>query len=127
VLQDRVSEEWWNIVQTSSIIKEVNVTKVTAHVTSWPGTTTTSFETNVHLTNKSVPVTFNLGGYNPISLFPNKALATPTQIIHSHSGTALVTGGITMYVEPEIIVDTHILIHDTDNPRPLSTFTQPLR
>ena len=94
VVQDVVSEEWWGMVTTSSVYKVVNLSLITAHVTSWPGTTTTSYETNVQTTNASFPFTIELG-YNPISLFDNDA-PQPTEITYSNNGTALITGGVTV-------------------------------
>jgi hypothetical protein len=81
-------------VTTSSVFKVVNLSKITAHVSSWPGTTTTSYEVNVQPTNASFPFTINLGR-NPISLFGNGA-PHPTQVSHSNNGTALVTGMVTV-------------------------------
>ena len=77
---------------TSSVYKVVNLSMITAHVTSWPGTTTTSYEINVQTTNASFPFTIQLG-YNPISLFDNGA-PHPTEVTYSNNGTALITGGV---------------------------------
>jgi hypothetical protein len=94
VVQDVVSEEWWNIERSSSVYKVVNLTKITAHITSWPGTTTTSYDINVRTTNASFPFTIQVG-YNPISLFDNSA-PHPTEVDHSNNGSALITGGVTV-------------------------------
>ena len=94
VVQDVVSEEWWDIIATSSIYTVVNETQITAHLTPYPTTTITSYEINVIPTNASVPVTAQFGA-NPIPLFANGA-PLPTQVDQSNSGTALVTGGVTV-------------------------------
>ena len=79
---------------TSSVFKVVNLSKITPHVLSLPGTTTTSYETNVQPTTASLPFTINLG-QNPISLFRNDA-PHPTEVTHSNNGTALITGTVTV-------------------------------
>jgi 3-polyprenyl-4-hydroxybenzoate decarboxylase len=94
VVQDVVSEEWWDIVQTSSIYTVVKRTQITAHLTPYPTTTITSYEYNVQTTNASFPVTAQIG-VNPISLFGNGA-PLPTQVAQSNNGTALITGGVTV-------------------------------
>jgi hypothetical protein len=94
VVQDIVSEEWWDIVATSSIYTEVDETQITAHLTPYPTTTITSYEINVYPTNASLPVTAQVG-LNPIPLFSNGA-PLPTQVDQSNNGTALVTGGVTV-------------------------------
>jgi hypothetical protein len=94
VVQDVVSEEWWEIFSMSSVYKVVNVSKITAHVSSWPGTTTTSYETNVQTTNASFPFSIQVG-YNPISLFGNFA-PHPSEATQSNNGSALITGGVTV-------------------------------
>ncbi len=94
VVQDVVSEEWWDIVATSSIYTEVDETQITAHLTPYPTTTITSYEINVYPTNASLPVTAQVG-LNPIPLFSNGA-PLPIQVDQPNNGTALVTGGVTV-------------------------------
>jgi hypothetical protein len=92
VVQDVVSEEWWDIVTSTSVYKVVNLTQITAHVTPYPTTTITSYEFHVQTTNASFPFTIPLG-VNPISLFGNAA-PHPTEVAQPINGTALVTGGV---------------------------------
>jgi hypothetical protein len=94
VVQDVVSEEWWDIVTTSTVYYVVNVTEITAHITPYPTTAVTSYEFNVQTTNASFPFTIQLGA-NPISLFGNSA-PHPTEVAQPINGTALVTGGTTV-------------------------------
>jgi hypothetical protein len=94
VVQDVVSEEWWEIFSMSSVYKVVNISRITAHVSSWPGTTTTSYETNIQTTNASFPFSIQVG-YNPISMFGNFA-SHPSEVTQSINGTALITGGVTV-------------------------------
>jgi hypothetical protein len=94
VVQDVVSEEWWDIVTTSSVYKVVNLTQITAHVTPYPTTTITSYEVHVQTTNTSFPFTIELG-VNPIPLFGNAA-PYPTEIAQPINGTALITGGVSV-------------------------------
>lgn len=81
-------------MKSSSVYKTVNLTKITAHVTSWPGTTTTSYEVNVQTTNTPFPFTIQVG-YNPISLLDNGA-PHPAEVTHSNAGSAITTAGITV-------------------------------
>ena len=94
VVQDVVSEQWWDIIATSSIYTEIDQTHITAHLTPYPTTTVTNYEINVVPTNASFPVTAQVGA-NPIPLFSNGA-PLPTQVDKEINGTALMTGGITV-------------------------------
>ncbi|KAE9375810.1 hypothetical protein N431DRAFT_308933, partial [Stipitochalara longipes BDJ] len=94
VVQDVVSEEWWEIFTTSSTYEVVNQTQITAHLTPYPTTTITSYEIHVQTTNASFPISAQIG-VDPIALFGNGA-PHPTEVVQSNTGTALITGGITM-------------------------------
>ena len=94
VVQDVVSEEWWGVVLSSSILTEVTRTRITAHLTPYPTTTITSYEYHYQTINASIPVTAQVG-VNPISLYGNGA-PHPAEVNQLNNGTALVTGGLTV-------------------------------
>jgi hypothetical protein len=94
VVQDVVTEEWWDIFTTSSIFKVVTKTQITARFTPYPNGTVTNLEINTVAINTSVPATARIG-VNPISLLSNAA-AHPAEYTQVNNGTATVTGGVTM-------------------------------
>lgn len=98
VVQDTVSEEWWQETSYSSAYDVVNVTSITTLITAYPNVTYTNYETHVYTTNHSFLFSY-LVGINPITNFINDAPG-PTEVEHSLNGTAIVTAGVTVYVPP---------------------------
>ncbi|CZR60089.1 uncharacterized protein PAC_09984 [Phialocephala subalpina] len=95
VIQDTVSEEWWQKTSYSSATSLVSLTSYTTYITNLPNVTSTRVETNVYLTNASFSFTFMVG-QNPITNLINQA-PTPTQATQVLTGAALVTAGVTMH------------------------------
>ncbi|KUJ11684.1 uncharacterized protein LY89DRAFT_229739 [Mollisia scopiformis] len=94
VIQDTISEEWWQRTSYISATNLVNLTSYTTYITERPGITATRVETNVYLTNASFAFTF-LVGKDPISNLINSA-PTPVEATQVLNATQIVTGGITM-------------------------------
>ncbi|KAE8446629.1 hypothetical protein EG329_011822 [Mollisiaceae sp. DMI_Dod_QoI] len=94
VIQDTVSEDWWQQTSYLSTTSLVNLTSYTTYITHLPNITTTRIETNVYPTNASFSFTLTVGR-NPISNLLNQA-PTPTQITHILTDTAIMTGGVYM-------------------------------
>lgn len=104
MVQDTVSEEWWNMTTFSIGINPINLTSITVFVTPFLNGTVTNNVTNVYSTNGtfSWPVT---GGVNPITDYVNGAPG-PSEATKELSGTAVVTGGITMSVASSESMET---------------------
>lgn len=96
LVQDTVSEEWWNVFSYNSTASVVNLTSYTTYITVLPNTTTSRVETHVYTTNHSFTFSTAIGA-NPIALLSNGAPG-PVEVTHTHNGTAVVTAGITMWV-----------------------------
>jgi hypothetical protein len=94
LVQDIVTEEWWDVFTTSSIFKVLTKTQITARFTPYPNRTVINLEFNTIAVNTSVAVTARIG-VNPISLLGNAA-AHPAEYTQVNNGTATVTGGVTV-------------------------------
>jgi hypothetical protein len=92
VIQDTVSEDFWEITNYSTTAFVVNLTSLITYVTQLPNLTTTRYETKVYTTNASFTFTHEVGR-NPLGLFTNDA-PEPTEAINRLNGTAIETGGI---------------------------------
>ncbi|KAK0113417.1 hypothetical protein ONS95_013674 [Cadophora gregata] len=93
LVQDTVSEVWWQITSYSSTLTTVNLTSITTLITKFPNTTLTNFETNIYPTGVSATWTYRVGA-NPIANEPNYVLR-PTEAEQILEGTApITTGGI---------------------------------
>ena len=98
MVQDTVSEDWWQMTTFSTGQSVINLTSITTYITPFKNGTVTNIVTNVYLTNGtfSWPIT---GGVNPISDYINGAPG-PSQVATELTGTAVVTGGVTVWVFP---------------------------
>jgi len=65
VVQDTVSEVWWQVTSYSSTFSIVNLTSLTKLITKYPNTTLTNYEINVYPTGVSSTWTYLIGA-NPI-------------------------------------------------------------
>jgi hypothetical protein len=74
----------------------VNLTSYTTYITLLPNATNSRIETHVYTTNHSFTYSWEVG-VNPISLLSNGAPG-PTEVTQPNNGTAVVTGGVTVYV-----------------------------
>lgn len=94
MVQDTVSEDWWNMTTFSTGQAVINLTSITVFVTPFLNGTVTRNVTNVYLTNGTFSWPFT-GGVNPITDYVNGALP-PSQVTEVLSGSAVVTGGVTV-------------------------------
>ena len=95
MLQDTVSENWWEETSYSSTYDVVNLTSITTYYTVYPNRTSTKIHTNIYTTNASFLFSY-LVGIDPITDFTNVA-PQPTEVQNVLNGTApVVTGGVTM-------------------------------
>lgn len=95
VVQDTVTEEWFQQTSYSVTHSVVNLTSITTFVTAYPDTTKTAFETHVYTTN----ATFNFSipnGINPLTLMTNDAPGPAQVTVMNVNGTAVTTGGMTL-------------------------------
>ena len=107
VVQDTISEEWWDIASTSSTYGLVNVTAVTTYVTRGPDGLGTIIGSNssVTMTNTSFMFSYNVG-VNPLATLINAAPG-PSETDSLLTGTATMTGGELVYVDSESKVFGH--------------------
>ena len=94
VVQDTVSEEYWQQYTTTTQYSVVNLTSITTLITPYPSVTSTNYETNVYTTNAYFIGTQD-SGYNPIYLYKN-AVPGPVETVGVLNGSQTVTAGITM-------------------------------
>jgi hypothetical protein len=95
VVQDTVTEEWFDITSYSTTHNVVNLTSITTFITPYPNTTKSRLETNVYTTNATFNFTIPIG-INPITIMTNDAPG-PAETTHKNvNGTAVITGGIAM-------------------------------
>lgn len=94
LVQDTVSEEWWNQYNYTTFASVVNLTSYTTFITVLPDATSTRVESHVYPTNHSFTTSHRIG-LNPISLLDDGAPG-PKEVKHANNGTAIVTGGITV-------------------------------
>ncbi len=80
------------------VTKEVRLTSITTLITPLRNGTLTNVVTNVYPTNASFPITKTLG--NPIENYPNDAFSFE-EFDTELNGTAVVTAGVTVYVQIE--------------------------
>jgi hypothetical protein len=95
VVQDTVTEEWFQQTSYSTTHSVVNLTSITTFITPYPNTTKTAFETHVYTTN----ATFNFSipnGINPLTLMTNDAPGPAQTTVMNVNGTAAITGGMTL-------------------------------
>ena len=94
MVQDTVTQEYWNLTTYSTGQAVINLTSITTFITPFPNGTITNIVTNVYSTNGTFSWPFT-GGVNPISDYANGA-KPPMQTSEILSGTAIVTGGVTV-------------------------------
>jgi hypothetical protein len=94
VVQDSVNEVWAQQYSTSTYTWLVNKTSITAHVTPYPTTSITSYETHVYKTNATFYLTIPFG-LNPITLYKNLA-PSPIQVETTYNASQIVTHGVTL-------------------------------
>jgi hypothetical protein len=101
VVQDTVTEQWWDQFSTSSTYGLVNVTSITTYVTRGSDGLGTIIGSNssVTLTNTSFMFSYNVG-VNPLATLFNAAPG-PTEIDNRFTGTETTTGGEVVYVYPK--------------------------
>jgi hypothetical protein len=95
VVQDTVSEVWWEMFTTITYYDIVNLTSITTYVTPYPTTTFSAVTTNVYTTNASFSYTDNIGG-NPIYLYANVDGPRIPQTAIAINGSQTVTAGVTV-------------------------------
>lgn len=100
VVQDTISEEWWEEYSTTSTHGLVNLTAITTYVTQGPNGTTLSSTSTVTLTNTSFVFSYNVGG-NPLATLSNPAPG-PTETNGPLTGSATMTGGVIVYVKTQL-------------------------
>jgi hypothetical protein len=118
VIQDTVSEYWWEEYSTEAPqYFVVNLTSITTLVTPYVDTTIT--ETNVYTTNTTVTVTDQVG-YNPASLMVNdgpqpfeatSSIADSTQII---TAGATVQSPVAFWIYSSVKVITVFAVTDSN-------------
>ncbi len=98
VVQDTISEEWWDEFSTTSTYGLVNVTAVTTYLTKGPDGLGTIVGSNSSVTvaNTSFVFSYNVG-VNPLSTLFNPAPG-PTETDSPLTGIATTTGGELVYV-----------------------------
>lgn len=94
VVQDTVSEVYWQKFITKTYYSIVNLTSITTYVTPYPATTLSAITTNVYTTNASFPYSTDVG-MNPIGLYYNDVRAV-SETAKSLNGSQIVTAGITV-------------------------------
>ncbi|KAH7310074.1 hypothetical protein BKA65DRAFT_169698 [Rhexocercosporidium sp. MPI-PUGE-AT-0058] len=92
VVQDTVSEQWWDQTSLSSTVQEVNLTSYITYYTNLPNITTSRTETLVLPTNASFTFTYQVG-INPLTGYTNTAPG-PTEVEQKLEGTAIMTAGV---------------------------------
>ena len=105
LVQDIVSEVWWEQYSTTSTVSLVNLTSYTYYVTTMPTTTVTSTETRVTETNATFYATEG-NGRNPLTMYQN-GNPGPYEAYKRLEGlntTQIVTAGVTMYVDAYLVV-----------------------
>ncbi|EPE35813.1 hypothetical protein GLAREA_05151 [Glarea lozoyensis ATCC 20868] len=97
LVQDTVSEVWWEQYSTRSAVSLVNLTSYTYYVTPMPTTTVTSTKTEVIETNATFYVTVG-NGRNPLTLFENSSPGPyqATSRLLGINTTQIVTAGVTI-------------------------------
>jgi len=93
VVQDTISEEWWDEFNTTTAFGLINVTSVTTYLSNGPDGvgTIVGRSSSVTVTNTSFVYSYNVG-VNPLGTFANGAPG-PTETNSPLTGTATMTGG----------------------------------
>lgn len=94
VVQDTVSEVWWQITSYSSKFNVVNLTSLTTLITKYPNTTSTNYKINIYTTELSTTWT-HLIGTNPIKNEMNYGPG-PSEVEVTLDHTTLITTGDTV-------------------------------
>jgi hypothetical protein len=97
IVQDVVTEFWWQSYSTKPVQYSVDLTSITTLITPYADTTITNYETHVYTTNGSYTATDAIR-QNPIQLFLDSAPQPDEKqhILFSSNGTQIVTAGVTM-------------------------------
>lgn len=94
VVQDTVSEVYWQKFITKTYYSIVNLTSITTYVTPYPTITLSAITTNVYTTNASFPYSTDVGE-NPIGLYYNDVRVVQ-ETVKSLNGSQIVTAGVTV-------------------------------